>query len=339
MGKMIQMKTNEILNQLNDEKIDSMFVYSPENIKYISDFYPSSFAYLIIQDEPILYVNSIDKESAEEKSQIETRDVIKFSEVKDLLKGTIAVENSLDFGLAQYLSDDVSSIKTSEVFYNHRKTKTKEEITKIKNSIGIAENAIKEIDFSSTEKFAAASLEFDMTINGSIKPAFDTIVASGKRSSSPHSETSMNRVETPIVVDWGAKYDYYCSDITRTFIDTERQEEIWNIVLEAQKAAINTIAPGVAYADVDNAARDVITEYGYGEYFIHSTGHGFGLEIHEDPVISNKVEGTLEENMVITAEPGIYIPGEFGVRIEDDVLVKKNSEVLTNLDKKLDFLL
>lgn len=333
------MKINEILSQLNDENIDSMFVYSPENIKYISDFYPSSFAYLIIQDEPILYVNSIDKESAEEKSQIETRDIVKFTEVKDLLKGNIAVENSLDFGLVKYLSDDVSSIKTSEVFYNHRKTKTKEEITKIRNSIGIAENAIKEIDFTSTEKYAAASLEFDMTINGSIKPAFDTIVASGKPSSSPHSETSMNRVETPIVVDWGAKYDYYCSDITRTFIETERQDEIWNIVLEAQKAAIKTIAPGVSCADVDNAARDVITEYGYGEYFIHSTGHGFGLEIHEDPVVSNKVDMLLEENMVITAEPGIYIPGEFGVRIEDDVLVKKNSEVLTTLDKKLDFLL
>lgn len=333
------MKINEILSQLNDENIDSMFVYSPENIKYISDFYPSSFAYLIIQDEPILYVNSIDKESAEEKSQIETRDIVKFTEVKDLLKGNIAVENSLDFGLVKYLSDDVSSIKTSEVFYNHRKTKTKEEITKIRNSIGIAENAIKEIDFTSTEKYAAASLEFDMTINGSIKPAFDTIVASGKRSSSPHFETSMNRVETPIVVDWGAKYDYYCSDITRTFIETERQDEIWNIVLEAQKAAIKTIAPGVSCADVDNAARDVITEYGYGEYFIHSTGHGFGLEIHEDPVVSNKVDMLLEENMVITAEPGIYIPGEFGVRIEDDVLVKKNSEVLTTLDKKLDFLL
>ncbi|MBR0473098.1 MAG: aminopeptidase P family protein [Methanosphaera sp.] len=333
------MKTNEILDQLNEENIDSMFVYSPENIKYISDFYPSSFAYLIIDDEPILYVNSIDKESAEEKSQIETRDIVKFTEVKELLNGTIAVENSLDFGLTKYLSDDISSIKTSEVFYDKRKTKTKEEITKIKNSIGIAENAIGEIDFTSTEKFAAASLEFDMTINGSIKPAFDTIVASGKRSSSPHSETSMNRVETPIVVDWGAKYDYYCSDITRTFIDTERQQEIWDIVLEAQKAAISTIAPGVAVADVDNAARDVISEYGYGEYFIHSTGHGFGLEIHEDPVISNKVDTVLEENMVITAEPGIYIPGEFGVRIEDDVLVKKNSEVLTSLDKKLDFIL
>lgn len=333
------MKNEEILNQLNEENIDSMFVYSPENIKYISGFYPSSFAYLIIQDEPILYVNSIDKESAEEKSLIETRDIVKMSEVKDLLKGNVAVESSLEFALIKQISDDISSLKISKVFTDQRRTKTKEEISCIKNSIGIAENAIKEIDFSSTEKYAAASLEFDMTINGSIKPAFDTIVASGKRSSSPHSETSMNRVETPIVVDWGAKYDYYCSDITRTFIDSERQEEIWSIVLEAQKAAIKSIAPGVSYADVDNAARDVISEYGYGEYFIHSTGHGFGLDIHEDPVISNKAEGLLEENMVITAEPGIYIPWEFGVRIEDDVLVKKNSKVLTTLDKKLDFTL
>lgn len=335
----VGMKNEEILNQLNEENIDSMFVYSPENIKYISGFYPSSFAYLIIQDEPILYVNSIDKESAEEKSLIETRDIVKMSEVKDLLKGNVAVESSLEFALIKQISDDISSLKISKVFTDQRRTKTKEEISCIKNSIGIAENAIKEIDFSSTEKYAAASLEFDMTINGSIKPAFDTIVASGKRSSSPHSETSMNRVETPIVVDWGAKYDYYCSDITRTFIDSERQEEIWSIVLEAQKATIKSIAPGVSYADVDNAARDVISEYGYGEYFIHSTGHGFGLDIHEDPVISNKAEGLLEENMVITAEPGIYIPGEFGVRIEDDVLVKKNSEVLTTLDKKLDFTL
>lgn len=317
------MKEEEILNQLSEENIDSMFVYKPENIKYISGFYPSSYAYLIIQEEPVLYVNSIDKESAEKLSQIETRAVEKLSEVKNILKGNIAVESSLEFGILQNLSDNIDSIKVSKVFENQRKTKTKEEITNIKNSIGIAENAIKEIDFTSTEKYAAASLEFDMTINGSIKPAFDTIVASGKRSSSPHSETSMNRVETPIVVDWGAKYNHYCSDITRTFIDTERQDEIWNIVLEAQKAAINTIAPGVAIADVDNAARDVITEYGYGEYFIHSTGHGFGLDIHEDPVISNKVEGVLEENMVITAEPGIYIPGEFGVRIEDDILVKE----------------
>lgn len=333
------MKEEEILNQLNNEDIDSMFVYNPENIKYISDFYPSSFAYLIIDEEPVLYVNSIDKESAEKESNVEVKDIVKLSKVKELLEGNIAVESSLEFEILKLITDDFTKIKTSDVFKNQRRTKTKEEIIKIRNSIGIAENAIKEIDFTSTEKYAAATLEFDMTINGSIKPAFDTIVASGKRSSSPHSLTSMNRVQTPIVVDWGAKYDYYCSDITRTFIESERQQEIWDIVLEAQKAAINSIAPGVKIADVDNAARDVISEYGYGEYFIHSTGHGFGLDIHEDPVVSNKVDGVLEENMVITAEPGIYIPGEFGVRIEDDVLVKRNSEVLTTLDKKLDFLL
>lgn len=333
------MKNEEILNQLQEENIDSMFVYKPENIKYISDFYPSSFAYLIIKEEPVLYVNSIDKEDAKEQSSIETRDILRLSKVKDELKGNIAVENSLDFEFLQFLSDDYNKIKASTVIEDKRKTKTKEELTNIRNSIGIAENAIKEIDFTSTEKYAAASLEFDMAINGSNKPAFDTIVASGSRSSSPHSETSMNRVETPIVVDWGAKYNHYCSDITRTFIDSERQEEIWNIVLEAQKVAISTIAPGVKFADVDKAARDVISEYGYGEYFIHSTGHGFGLDIHENPNISSNSEGILEENMVITAEPGIYIPGEFGVRIEDDVLVKKNSEVLTNLDKKLDFTL
>ena len=333
------MKNNELITKLNEDNIDSMFVYKPENIKYISDFYPSSFAYLIITDEPVLYVNSIDKEDASNVSQVEVRDVKKLSQIKEELTGKIAVEESLEFSMAKYLSDNLNDLSVSGVIEDLRKTKTDEEITRIKNSIAIAENAIGEIDFTSTEKYAAATLEFDMTINGSIKPAFDTIVASGKRSSMPHSLTSMNRVETPIVVDWGAKYDHYCSDITRTFIDSERQEEIWNIVLEAQTAAIKTISPGVEISEVDKAARDVITEYDYGEYFIHSTGHGFGLDIHENPNVSKNSKGVLEENMVITAEPGIYIPGEFGVRIEDDILVKKNPKQLTTLDKKLDFLL
>ncbi len=331
------MKNEEIINQLHSENFDSMFVYKPENIKYISDFYPSSFAYLIIEDEPVLYVNSIDKCDAQDQSTIETRDIQKLGELKNLLKGNIAVENSLDFEFLKFLSDDYNLLKSSSVIEDMRMTKTKKEITNIRNSITIAENAIKEIDFTSTEKYAAASLEFDMTINGSIKPAFDTIVASGVRSSSPHSETSMNRVETPIVVDWGAKYDHYCSDITRTFIDTERQEEIWDIVLEAQKEAIKMVSVGVKCSDVDKAARDVISDYGYGEYFIHSTGHSFGLDIHENPNVSYNSDVILEENMIVTVEPGIYIPGEFGVRIEDDVLVKKNNEVLTTLDKKLDF--
>ncbi len=332
------MKNKEILDRLNSEDIDSMFVYKPENVKYISDFYPSSFAYLVITDEPVLYVNSIDKQDALETSSIEVRDILPLGKIKDLLKESIAVEGSLDFEFLKFLSDDLNKIQQSNIIEDLRKTKTKKEITSIRNSISIASNGIKEIDFTSTEKYAAATLEFDMTINGSIKPAFETIVASGKRSALPHAVPTLNSVETPIVVDWGAKYDHYCSDITRTFIESERQQEIWDIVLEAQKAAIDLIAPGVDIADVDKAARDVITDYGFGEYFIHSTGHGFGLDIHENPNVSSRSEGVLEENMVITAEPGIYIPDEFGVRIEDDILVGRNSEVLTSsLDKKLDF--
>lgn len=117
------MKEEEILNQLSEENIDSMFVYKPENIKYISGFYPSSYAYLIIQEEPVLYVNSIDKESAEKLSQIETRAVEKLSEVKNILKGNIAVESSLEFGILQNLSDNIDSIKVSKVFENQRKPK------------------------------------------------------------------------------------------------------------------------------------------------------------------------------------------------------------------------
>ncbi len=332
------MKNEELLDKLNSEDINSMFVYKPENIKYVSDFYPSSFAYLIITDEPVLYVNSIDKEDALENASVEVREVMPLGKLKELLRDTIGVEASLDFELLRFLSDDLNSITQSNIIEDLRITKTKEEITSIRNSVSIAQNAIKEIDFTSTEKYAAATLEFDMTINGSIKPSFDTIVASGVRSSLPHSLTSLNKVETPIVVDWGATYNHYCSDMTRTFVESESQQEIWDIVLEAQKVAIDTIAPGVEVCEVDKAARDVITEYGYGEYFIHSTGHGFGLDIHEAPNVSSRATGVLEENMVITAEPGIYIPGKFGVRIEDDILVGKKNEILTSsLDKKIDF--
>lgn len=333
------MNHDKIIDQLKEEKQDSMFIYKPENIKYISDFYPTSFAYLIIaNDEPTLYVNSIDKEDAQRTSTIETCDIKKLSELKNMLEGNIAVEASLDFEFLNFLTDNINNLTMSSAIEDARMIKTKEEINKIRKSIDIATKSIKEIDFTKTEKYAAATLEFNMTINGSNYPAFDTIVASGKHASSPHSTPTDQKVETPIVVDWGARYDHYCSDITRTYVDNEYQQEIWDIVLEAQKAAIDTIAPGVKCAEVDKSARDVISEYGYEEYFIHSTGHSFGLDIHESPNVSGNSETVLEDNMIITVEPGIYIPSKVGVRIEDDILVSKKPEVLTKqLDKKLDF--
>ena len=157
------------------------------------------------------------------------------------------------------------------------------------------------------------------------RASFETIMASGARTSLPHGTPTYNEIESPVLIDWGAVYNNYSSDTTRTIIETEKQEEIFNIVLDAQKTAIKSIKPGVRSCEIDTAARDVITEYGYDDAFIHSTGHGVGLEIHEYPSLSKNDEGKLEKEMVVTVEPGIYIEGEFGVRIEDMVLIKNRA--------------
>ncbi len=172
-----------------------------------------------------------------------------------------------------------------------------------------------------------------MKMEGSIKPAFDTIVASGVRSSLPHSTVTSNNLEFPVVIDWGAVYNNYCSDTTRTIVKNEKQSEIFEIVLEAQKEAIKVIKPGIKASYVDKVARKVIEDYGYGDNFIHSTGHGLGLEVHEKPFISQNDEIKLQEGMVITVEPGIYIKDEFGVRIEDVVFIKKRAVLLNKIRK------
>jgi len=174
-----------------------------------------------------------------------------------------------------------------------------------------------------------------MKLNGSERPSFETIMASGSRTSLPHGSPTTNKVESPILIDWGAVYNNYSSDTTRTIIETERQEEIFNIVLDAQQTAIKAIKPGIKSCTIDNVAREVITEYGYGDAFIHSTGHGVGLEIHEKPSFSKNDDTLLEKGMVVTVEPGIYIEGEFGVRIEDMILVGNHTKIINKIKTKL----
>ena len=133
------------------------------------------------------------------------------------------------------------------------------------------------------------------------------------------------------MIDWGAIYNGYCSDNTRTMVYTEFQHEIWDIVAEAHDKAIKAIKPGLKCCEVDKVARDVISEYGYGDRFIHSTGHSLGLDIHETPGLSIRDETVLEKGMVITVEPGIYLEGNLGVRIEDLVLITETGcEVLSD---------
>ena len=176
---------------------------------------------------------------------------------------------------------------------------------------------------------------------GASKESFDIIVASGKRGALPHGAASNKVIEDGdfVTIDYGCVYNGYCSDITRSFLvgkQNKKMEEVYKIVKAAQEAAIKGVKAGIKACEVDKIARDYITSKGYGEYFIHSTGHGLGIEVHDPISVSSKSDMVLEENMIITVEPGIYIPNVGGIRIEDDVLVTKDGyKVMTSACKRL----
>jgi hypothetical protein len=199
-----------------------------------------------------------------------------------------------------------------------------------------------------TEADVVRAIEDSMTENGSSEEveAFGVIVASGDQSAIPHgdySDDATNQIlpGEAVVVDLGARYMGFCSDLTRTFFmgnATSEMMEVYNITLEAQEAGIEAVRAGVWASDVDKVSRDIIASYGYGEYFIHSLGHGIGIYIHMPPTLSPSSNEILFESgdMTVTIEPGIYLEGNFGVRIEDDVVVKRSGyEVITHFPKDL----
>jgi Xaa-Pro aminopeptidase len=186
-----------------------------------------------------------------------------------------------------------------------------------------------------TEREVAATLEHRARLAGAEAMSFETIVASGERSALPHGRASAAKLPKQgfVTMDFGVVVDGYMSDMTRTVhLGKARPEErdVYDSVLEAQEAAVSVVAPGVTAGEVDEAARSVLRRAKLDEYFTHSTGHGVGLEIHEGPRLAAKQTQALEQGMVITIEPGVYMPGKFGLRIEDMVLVTAaGGEVLT----------
>jgi len=184
-------------------------------------------------------------------------------------------------------------------------------------------------------------MEFFMKRNGADAIGFDIIIASGKRSALPHGKASGKQIEKGdfILIDFGSGFQGYHSDQTRTLVcgnPSLEQQKIYRIVKEAHDRAIEKIRPGIPIGEVDTAAREYIRNQGYGEYFGHGTGHGIGLAVHEDPLVNSENKGLLQEGMVFTIEPGIYIPNWGGVRIEDMVLVTPHgAEVLTYLPREL----
>lgn len=337
------MNIDFLLNKMHEDNIEVSIFLKNENIKYITGFYPSSFGLVILKEDPLLLVSKMDKFEAEKVSKIPVEIFDGYKSVKNILNKhmptEVHLEESTPIGICKKLSG-TWKLSITTFIENLRMIKTSNEISDIKKSASIAESAVKDLDYiGNSELEVMAQINYNMHKAGSWKEAFDTIVASGVNSSLPHaipSDTIIN--EGVMLIDWGAKYNNYCSDMTRTRVESEKEEEIRDIVIEAKNVGINSISDGASIADIDTVVRDVISEYGYGDNFIHTTGHGVGLEIHENPNIYFEREGSLKKNMVITVEPGIYLENGFGVRIEDMVVVKKSkAKVLTKLPERFNF--
>jgi Xaa-Pro aminopeptidase len=235
-------------------------------------------------------------------------------------------------------------VPLEDVMGNIRKVKDDHEIDLIRKSVGVAEEAFEaireEIKAGQTENYLAGLLVLELRSRGASNSSFPAIVAAGPNSSLPHYRPSEALVarDQPLLIDWGAMYKGYASDLTRTLMIgrvSDKMKKVYKIVLQAQQAAIKFMRPGVTTKQADTVARDVIEAAGFGDKFGHGLGHGIGREIHELPSMRKTGgEDELRPGMIVTVEPGIYLPGEGGVRIEDDVLITHSGcEVLSSLDR------
>ncbi|SFL34154.1 Xaa-Pro dipeptidase [Methanobrevibacter olleyae] len=334
---------NNILKKLDQKDLDAILVANFNNIYYLSGYLSTSFAFLVLKENPIIFVSEMDLENARNNSSI---DIVKYESFEKMVEyfkeekiRNLAIESDLTANVYDKFKD--FNLTISDVISTERMIKSDGEIKKIMKASDIAHKSLIELDVRAKQEKAALEWEcayelaYLMRKNGASAESFETIFASGLVSSLPHSTPRHHILDTPVLVDYGCKFEGYCSDTTRTFIYTEKQEEISSIVLEAHDKAIDAIKAGAKACEVDKVARDIITEYGYGDNFIHSTGHSLGLDIHENPSISLKDKTVLENNMVLTVEPGIYLEGEFGIRIEDMVLVDKKAKLIGNLPQIL----
>jgi len=328
---------DNILKDLQKDNFQAYLLTQFTNVEYISGYKPTSFAFCIIKENPVIYASGMDMELANRDSSIEVKEYesydVMIKELKDEGINNLAIEPSLPFSTFVRFRDDFE-IDAKTYIDKQRMIKTPLEIEKITKATEIAQNAFLQLDIlnnQNNEKEVAFDLVRYMIENGASKESFDTIVTSGANSSLPHAIPEAKKLDQPILIDWGAIFEGYCSDNTRTMVYNEKQHEIWDIVAEAHDKSIKAIKPGIKCCDVDKVARDIIDEYGYGDNFIHSTGHSLGLDIHETPGFSPRDETIIEKGMVITVEPGIYLEGEFGVRLEDTISISKRGNVIGEL--------
>ncbi len=349
-------RTEKLSAKVKKEGLDALLVTYIPNIRYLSNFSGSTAMMLVLRDRSIFFsdfrytVQASEEISGSEYIEVQRSylpDVI--AKAKELGVKKLGVEKSItlgDFGTVEELAaPDIELVRTAQMVSDFRMIKDSTEVFMIKRSLDTAVRAFNRllpaIKPGVIEKDLMAELEYLFMKEGGEKASFETIIASGPRGALPHGRASDKRVEKGefIVIDFGTVLDGYCSDITRTvFVGKPSAEDIkiYNTVLDAQVKALEGITPGMKASDADGIARKHINDAGYAEYFGHGLGHGLGLEVHEGPAVSQKGETVLESGMVFTVEPGIYLPGRLGVRIEDVAhLTVDGCEILTDLTKEL----
>ena len=347
-------------NILSDKSLDGLLITDPYSLRYYTGFRGGEGIAVVLNDRYILITDSRYTEAAGKESEFE---VIEFSvkrPVKDILKdvlksdiSTIGFEDqSITYAeFKKYneyfleISKDIVMSPIGNALLLPRQIKTSEEIELLRHAEHIGDMAFKDIlgilKPGMTELEVAAELEYSMKKHGASGFSFDTIAASGVHSSMPHAIPSAKKLENGdfLTMDFGCLYEGYCSDMTRTVVigkASDEQKEVYNIVLKAQLAVLEKVKAGLICKDVDAIARDIIKEEGYDGYFGHGLGHSVGLYIHESPAFNTRDESVLKAGMVITDEPGIYLPGKFGVRIEDMILITEDGyENLAESPKEL----
>ena len=353
-------RRRRLASTLAGQRIDGVVITHLTHVRYLTGFSGSNGGLLLRKDLSALMATDgrYTTQIADEVPDIEAvlgRDV--GPHLLSQLDGEMRVGYEADYVTVSQLKrmeeaapEGVTLVPVSGVIEDIRLIKDHIELQKLEELAALANQALTElieageVAAGRTERQVAADLEYRMRMLGSERVSFDTIVASGENSAKPHHGADDRELRNGdlVTIDFGAHLRGFNSDCTRTFVigeATEFAQEIYDIVLRAQEAGVKASVPGASLVDVDAACRDIISEAGYGEYFVHSTGHGIGLDVHEGPSAAKTGTGELAEGMTLTIEPGIYVPGKGGVRIEDSLIITSGApKIITAYPKDLQVL-
>lgn len=346
-------KVQDIISKL---ELDAVLVSNSNNMRYISGFAGEGYLYISNSRHSVLtdFRYTIQAELEAEGYEVITiggggyEEVIKDLVVTDRVKKLGFESEDLLYSKYQGLAEDVGVeelVPIKDEITRLRRIKTTRELEYIRRAEEIGDKVFTDmLDYikpGMTELHVAARIEYLLKLHGGQRTSFPAIVASGINSSMPHAVPTMKKLESGdfLTMDFGCVYEGYCSDMTRTIVigkASEKQKDIYKLVLEAQMAALNVIRAGLKGKEVDKVARDIIYGAGYEGCFGHGLGHSVGLFIHENPRLSPAEEEVLQAGMTETVEPGIYVKGFGGVRIEDLVAVTENGcDNFTHSDKRL----